>query len=631
MDIRANRRPLPLEQIKITDRFWEPRIRANRERGLAAVYEQLERTGRLAAYQLDWQPGGGQPEPHVFWDSDVAKWLEGACYSLLTHPDPTLRRRVDRVVDLILSAQGEDGYLNPHFTVVEPDKRWTNLRDQHELYCAGHLIEAALAHHRATGEARFLRGIRRFVDLIARVFGPGPEQMGGYPGHEEIELALFKLYRATREESFLDLARTFIDARGRKPHYFDEEARRRGESPGDYWAKTHAYTQSHKPVREQREVVGHAVRGMYLYSAMADLVGETEDQGLMRALEALWADLMQHKLYLTGGIGPSSANEGFTRAYDLPNRDAYAETCAAIGLVFWARRMLTLDLDGRYGDVMERALYNGLLSGVSLDGTRFFYVNPLASQGAHHRQPFYACSCCPTNVNRFLPALGEYVYGVSEDTVALHLYVGSTASLNLSGNAIRLVQETNYPWDGVVCLRFELDAPLAFTLKLRWPGWCTEGRIYLNGAPLSLAGRLSKGYLHLERTWTGGDVLRLQWMMPVRRTYAHPDVLADAGRTALERGPLVYCLEGVDQPVPVHAVRLPREMSFSCRYAPETLGGVMTITGWAQTVDRGAWGQALYRSAPPETRPVHIRAVPYYAWDNRHPGEMRVWLPEAVG
>ncbi len=363
--------PLPFIQVSITDSFWAPRILANRTRGLDAVYQQLEATGRLAAYDLDWTPESGQPAPHVFWDSDVAKWLEGACLSLMSHPDETLRRRVESVVDRILSAQGEDGYLNPHFTVVNPEGRWTNLRDKHELYCAGHLLEAAIAHHRATDDPRFLDAVRRYIDLIGRTFGNGENQLPGYPGHEELELALMELYHHTGETEALKLAKYFIDQRGQQPHYFDREAQQRGENPADYWAGSHAYTQSHQPVREQQEVVGHAVRGMYLYSAMADLAKETGDPELLTALKTLWHDLTTRKLYLTGGIGSSGGNEGFTTQYDLPNRDAYAETCAAIGLIFWAHRMLQLELDSRYSDVMERALYNGMLSGVSLGGDQF--------------------------------------------------------------------------------------------------------------------------------------------------------------------------------------------------------------------------------------------------------------------
>jgi len=622
--------PISFTKVTLSDAFWVPRIDANRQHGLEAVYQQLKRTGRLDAYALDWTPASNQPQPHVFWDSDVAKWLEGACYSLMNHPDPVLRSRVEDVVDRILSAQAEDGYLNPHFTVVEPGKRWTNLRDKHELYCAGHLIEAGVAHHRATGDSRFLRGMQRYADLIGREFGPGEDQRQGYPGHEEIELALVKLYRHTGLEHYLELACFFIEERGRSPHYFDLEARQRGEDPKVYWPKTYAYTQSHRPVRQQREVVGHAVRAMYLYAAMADCALETGDRALLGTLRSLWGDLTAHKLYLTGGIGPSRRNEGFTARYDLPNQNAYAETCAAIGLVFWAHRMLQVDLDSRYADVMERALYNGMLSGVSLTGDRFFYVNPLASGGDHHRQAFFTCSCCPPNINRVLPTIGEYIYSRKGDEIAVHLFAQSSVEIVLSEGSLVLCQETDYPWDGVVCFHFEMDQPRALTLKIRKPGWCQQSHIYLNQDSEPMDCQIERGYWTIRRTWQPGDLLRLQLAMAATRVYAHPRVSSDVGRTALMRGPLVYCLEAVDQGVPVHTLSLPRSTPLDSQFEPGLLGGVVMIQGTAKAVDEDAWGGNLYQTCPPILRDVPFRAVPYFAWDNRAPGEMQVWIPEAV-
>jgi DUF1680 family protein len=627
MDFHA-RKPLSFINVKINDAFWVPRMVANRERGLTAVYQQLRNTGRLQAYDLDWQPGSKKPAPHVFWDSDVAKWLEGACYSLMTHPNSSLRVKVEDLVDRILSAQGEDGYLNPHFTVVTPGSRWTNLRDQHELYCAGHLIEAAIAHHRATGQSRFLVGMQGYADLIGQVFGLGEGQRRGYPGHEEIELALVKLYRHTGEERYLNLASYFIEERGRSPHYFEREARSRGEHPVVDWPQAYAYYQAHLPVRQQTEVVGHAVRAMYLYSGMADLALELRDESLFTTLKALWEDLTHHKMYLTGGIGSSRTNEGFTKPYDLPNDHAYAETCAAIGLVFWAHRMLQIELDSRYADVMERALYNGMLSGVSLKGDRFFYVNPLASDGKHHRQAFYACSCCPPNINRLLPTIGEYIYSVGSSEIAVHLYIQSEANIDFQDGTISIIQQTDYPWDGIVCLQIKTERPCAFTLKLRKPGWCRDGRLYLNNALISQAGINASGYLSLTRTWQPGDQIRLQWVMPATRVYAHPDLLADVGKVALMRGPLVYCLEAIDQKVPLHHLRLSTETGFDSQYEPDLLGSVVSLQGTASAVEVNRWGEELYQQKPPQVKPVPFKAIPYYAWDNRDPGEMSVWLPE---
>ena len=623
----SQRKPVPFEHVKIEDAFWAPRMQANRQRGLEAVYQQLAETGRLDAYALDWAPGSDGLQPHVFWDSDVAKWVEGACYSLINHPDKRLLEKVEIVVGKILSAQGEDGYLNPHFTVVAPGQRWTNLRDKHELYCAGHMIEAAIAHHRATGERRFLDGMLRYADLIHRVFGPKKGQKRGYPGHEELELALIKLYRHTWEREYLDLAAYFIEERGQSPYYFDTEARARDEDPADYWAKTHAYTQSHRPVREQTTVVGHAVRAMYLYAGMADLAAETRDASLLEALQRLWVDLTAHKLYLTGGIGPSRENEGFREAYDLPNREAYAETCAAIGLVFWAQRMLQLDLDSTYADVMERALYNGLLSGVSFSGDRFFYENPLASEGNHHRQKFFTCSCCPPNINRFLPTLGGYLYSVGPKEINVHLYVHSKAKIELEDGALTIIQQTDYPWDGIVCLRFEMRVSRTFTLKLRKPSWCLRGRVYLNGRDVSAEGDVERGYFALTREWQPGDQLRLQWAMPAGLVYPHPRICADIGKAALMRGPLVYCLEAADQEVPLDQIFLPGNGTFDSEFRPDVLEGLVVVSGQATRVDSNDWGEVLYRQEPPRFESVPFRAIPYYAWDNREAGAMRVWLP----
>lgn len=629
-ELITHRRPVPFEQVTIQDAFWAPRLRANRERGLGAVYQQLVKTGRLDAYDLDWVPGSDHPQPHVFWDSDVAKWVEGACYSLINQPDGQLREKVEGVVNRILSAQGQDGYLNPHFTVVAPDQRWANLRDKHELYCAGHLIEAAVAHHSVTGDRRFLDGMERFANLIGKVFGPGERQKRGYPGHEELELALVKLYQHTGKRKYLDLAAYFIEERGRQPHYFDIEARQRGEDPGTYWAKSHAYTQSQRPVREQDAVVGHAVRAMYLYAGMADLTAETGDATLLTVLQRLWKDLTRHKLYLTGGIGPSRENEGFMGAFDLPN-EAYAETCAAIGLAFWAQRMLQMDLDSCYADVMERVLYNGLLSGVSLAGDNFYYENPLASEGDHHRQPFYACACCPPNINRLLPALGEYLYSAGPGEIDVHLYVQSRAKIDLDGATLAIIQETDYPWDGVVCFGFEMQAPRAFALKLRKPGWCREWQIYLNGEEVPSAGKIEQGYCVLSREWQPGDRLRLQWAMPAGLVYPHPHIRADIGKAAIIRGPLVYCLEEVDQEVPLKRIFLTRHAAFDSEYRPDVLEGVVMVNGTGKGVNLEDWGNALYRQQPPEYRDAAICAVPYFAWGNRQAGAMRVWLPLTLG
>jgi len=617
---------VPFTQVHIDDVFWAPRICANRERTLSAEYRQYQETGRIGAFRLDWKPGD-EPVPHIFWDSDVAKWLEAVSCSLASHPDPVLEALLDEVVGLVVSAQQPDGYLNVHFTVVEPDKRWSNLRDWHELYCAGHLIEAGVAHFQATGKRVLLDAMCRYTDLIDSVFGAEEGKRRGYCGHEEIELALVKLFRVTGEKRYLRLSKFFVDERGRQPHYFDQEALNRGEEPKKFWAGTYAYCQAHLPVREQSEVVGHAVRAMYLYSAMADLAGEYSDESLLAACQRLWDDLCLKKMYLTGGIGPSGHNEGFTTPYDLPNLSAYAETCAAIGLVFWNHRMLQLECDSRYADVLERALYNGIISGVSLDGEKFFYENPLASDGSHHRQAMFNVSCCPPNIARLLSSLGSYIYSQSADGLAVHLYVqGDMATTLADGTAIKLRQQTNYPWDGAIQISVTLSAPADFTLRLRLPGWCQQATICINGTHITPP--VERGYFCLQRTWQSGDIVELTLAMPIERIVANPRVEQDAGRVALQRGPVVYCVEGVDHTESVYRLRLPADAQLEAHFEADLLNGVVVIEGEALAIDDACWEGKLYQQTTAvTTHPTRLRAIPYASWDNRAPGAMVVWLP----
>jgi len=626
--------PIPLTDVAIDDRFWAPRLRLNRERTIPYQYEQCKETGRIDALRLDWRPGQ-EPVPHIFWESDVAKWLEAASYSLATHPDPELDALVDGTIALLAGAQQPDGYLNVYFTVVKPGRRWTDLRDAHELYCAGHLIEAGVAHYQATGKTALLDVVRRYADHIDTVFGTGPGQKRGYCGHEEIELALVKLYRATGEDRYLRLARYFVDERGTRPYYFDLEAADRGapgffepDLTGSNLRANREYNQAHRPVREQTEAVGHAVRAMYLYCAMADLAGETGDASLLDACKRLWDNLCSRRMYLTGGIGTSAANEGFTRDDDLPNETAYCETCAAIGLVFWAHRLAQLEPDARYADVLERALYNGVISGVSHDGTRFFYANPLASRGDVTRQEWFGCACCPPNLARLLASLGAYVYAVGPDDVAVHLYVQSSARLTVKGQTVTLRQHTDYPWDGTVAIDVAVEQPTTFGLRLRVPDWCRDVTLRVDGQDIDLTHHLERGYARIERQWRGGERVELALPMPVERVYAHPNVEADAGLVALQRGPLVYCLEEADNPVALHRVALPREASLSAHMDEDLLGGATVVTAQASIADDTGWNGTLYRPEPPTARPLSITAVPYHAWDNRGQGQMRVWLRE---
>jgi DUF1680 family protein len=630
--VRQQYAPLRLTSVTITDAFWAPRRQVNRERTIPHIYRQCLETSRIDALRPDWRPSfepfrrpSGGASHVMFWDSDVAKWIEAASYSLATHPDPALDAQLDDVISLIAGAQHPDGYLNTWFTTVDPQSRWKNLRDWHELYCAGHLSEAAVAHFEATGKRTLLDVLRRYADYIGEVFGAEEDKLHGYCGHPEIELALVKLARATGERRYLELSRYFVYERGQQPHYFDIEARERGEDPAAFWAKSYEYNQSHCPVCEQNEVVGHAVRAMYLYSAMADLAGEYGDTALLDTCRRLWQHLTTRRMYVMGGIGTSKANEGFTGDYDLPNESAYAETCAAIGLVFWAQRMLTLDLDRRYADMLELALYNAVISGVSLDGETFFYDNRLASRGAHHRQPWFM-PMLPTKPGAAAGVAGGVCILAGQERGGGASLIKGAGQFQFDNQQITLRQETRYPWDGAVALQVELERPAQFGLRLRIPGWCAAPRVSVNGAQVDLTAAVEQGYLRIERTWQSGDQIALDLPMPVERVYTHPAVAADVGRVALRRGPIVYCLEQVDHVASLDRIVLPSAAELAERFEPNLLGGVAVIAGSALALDDSGWEDTLYRTTPPGTRPITITAVPYCAWDNREPGAMEVWI-----
>ena len=636
MKITRRFEPVGLKDVRLDAGFLSSRQRVNREVTLHEAYRHLAKTGRLAALAGTWTPG--EPNrPHQFYDSDIAKWLEAVGHSLQTHPDRSLQRRADAVIDRFAALQRRDGYLNSYYIQVEPRRRWTNLRDMHELYCAGHLIEAAVAYHQGTGKRTLLDVMCRYADHIDATFGPRRGQKRGCPGHEEIELAMVKLCRATGRRRYLDLATFFINQRGRQPHCFDAEARARGEQParrGD--TAPYAYCQAHFPVREQTTVEGHAVRATYLYSGMADVAAETADGELWAACRRLWRHMTERRMYVTGGVGSSRFGERFTADYDLPNETAYAETCAAIGVVFWAQRMLGVDPDARYADVMERALYNGVSAGVSLDGRRFFYANRLAahpatvSPGEHAfglgRQPWFGCACCPPNIARLLASLGCYVYGVGRDELLMHLYAAGEATVTMAGVPVTLRQTTDYPWKPTVRIDVAPAAPTTFTVSLRIPGWCRRASLTLNGRRAALRRLMRRGYARLRRRWRPGDRIELTLPMPVERVEAHPSVRHDAGRSALQRGPIVYCLEQVDNGPDLADLRLPRNAALRPRFEPDLLGGCVTIAGRARRRDRSAWRGTLYSALPSKTRSAAIRAVPYALWNHRGDGEMRVWV-----
>ncbi|MBB2684134.1 glycoside hydrolase family 127 protein [Rhizobium sophoriradicis] len=571
------------------------------------------------------QPWGGTTQ--MFWDSDLGKSIETIAYSLYRRPNPKLEARADEIIDMYERMQDKDGYLNAWFQRVEPSRRWTNLRDHHELYCAGHLMEAAVAYYQATGKRKLLDIMCRYADYMIKVFGHGQGQIPGYCGHEEIELALVKLARVTGEKKYLDLSKFFIDERGTEPHFFTAEAVRDGRSLSDYHQKTYEYGQAHQPVREQKKVVGHAVRAMYLYSGMADIATEYRDDSLTAALETLWDDLTTKQMYITGGIGPAASNEGFTDYYDLPNATAYAETCASVGLVFWASRMLGRGPDRRYADIMEQALYNGALPGLSTDGKTFFYDNPLESAGKHHRWKWHHCPCCPPNIARLVTSIGSYMYAVADDEIAVHLYGESTARLKLAnGTQVELEQTTNYPWDGAVAFSTRMKNPAVFALSLRIPDWAEGASLSVNGTMLDLGANIRDGYARIDRQWADGDRVALHLPLSLRPQYANPKVRQDAGRVALMRGPLVYCVETTDNGEDLNAIVLPRALPAAETVVLKDLNDAVAVDLKVEREETSNWGTPLYRQAPAERRVATARFVPYHLWDNRAPGEMLVWV-----
>ena len=625
--------PVSFADVKLTGSFWRERLDVALSRTIPSQHAKLEEVGILNSLKLP-QPVPPLTMPRnghgftvqVFWDSDVGKWIEAASYALSHRRDPEIEAKIDAIVDDLAKAQSPDGYLNCWYNGREPDKRWTNLRDNHELYNAGHLLEGAIAYFRATGRRRLLDIMERYVDHIAATFGRGPGQKRGYPGHQELELALVKLYRLTGDRRRLDLAAYFIDERGRQPHYFTAEALARGDDPADYWAKTYEYNQSHIPVREQTKMVGHAVRGMYMACAMADLAFELGDAALKRACEALWRDVTTAQMYVTAGLGPSESNEGFTEPYDLPNETAYAETCASVALAFWAHRMLHLDLDGAYADVMELALYNGALSGLSREGAHYFYANPLESRGQHRRWAWHVCPCCTMNVSRLIASIADYAISRSDDGVAFHLYGGFETTATFDGVRVAIREASDYPWSGEIRIEVDPETPATFDVKPRIPGWAKEARAEVNGESISLTPE--RGYAMIRRLWSKGDAVTLHLAMPSERLHAHPNVRMDVGRIALRRGPFIYCVEEVDNPgALVQTLALPRDAEIDASWREDLFGGAMTLTASAKRLVSA--DDTLYSTAPPVAQKALLTALPYYLWANRQPGSMQVWIAEA--
>ncbi|MBO7616571.1 MAG: glycoside hydrolase family 127 protein [Bacteroidales bacterium] len=584
--------PVNFSNVRIDDGFWSPRLQSHKDVTLKVCIDQIEnQTGRIRNFE-NAAKGEGQHSGIYYDDSDVYKALEGMAYSLKNNPDPVLEAKCDEWIDKFAAAQQEDGYINTYFTLTGIENRWDNM-DKHEMYCAGHMIEAGVAYYNVTGKRKLLDVCIRMADHMMSVFGP--EKRHWVPGHEEIELALVKLYQTTGEKKYLDFANWLLEQRG---HGYGSHGKL--DRP---WNA--AYYQDDKPVREMSEIGGHAVRSMYLYCGMADVAAYTGDQGYIDALNRLWDDVVLRNMYITGGIGQSADNEGFTEDYDLPNLTAYCETCASVGMVLWNWRMNQFTGDSKYIDVLERSLYNGALAGISLIGDKFFYVNPLESLGDHHRQAWYGCACCPSQVCRFLPSIGNYVYGVSNNALWVNLYLGNQAEVTMGKRKLTLTQETNYPWDGTVALKVGMKGTLKTQIRLRIPNWCKSYTLAVNGEPVEAP--IEKGYAVIDRKWKNDDVVTVNFDMPVELVSADPRVKDDVGKRAVQRGPLVYCIEEIDNPVDFDSLQMTESALFETNFEADKLGGIMAIT--AHSGDQT------------------FNCIPYYAWDNREAGKMKVWIP----
>ncbi|MBM4027947.1 MAG: glycoside hydrolase family 127 protein, partial [Planctomycetes bacterium] len=639
--------PVPFNQVQVRDGFWSPRLEVNRTVTIPYCFEKCEETDRISNFE---KAAGLRQGKHVgiyFNDSDVYKVMEGAAYSLQVHPEAMMRLYLDKLIAIMAAAQWEDGYLYTFFSVPEkqPEKRWTNVKDLHEQYCMGHMFEAAVAHYQVTGSKAFLDVATRCADYLCRTFGPGKRT--DPPGHQEIEIGLCRLYRVTGDSKYLDLAKFLLDQRGRTGN-------RGPKGDGKLYGE---YAQDHIPVVEQTHAVGHSVRAMYMYTGMADVAALTGSMEYIKAIDTIWSDVVSTKFYVTGGIGASGGNEGFSGPYELPNLTAYCETCASFANIFWNHRMFLMSGDAKYLDVLERTLYNAALSGISMKGDRFFYPNPLESANGHERSPWFGCACCPSNVARFIPSVPGYAYASQGKDIYVNLFIGGTASIQTAGNKVTLKQETEYPWQGDVKITVEPEKSGTFAVYVRIPGWArnepvpsdlyrfqdeapeswrgrpalasrgrpglaetqgqdalatkeqgrdalatqgqdalateergqdardTQGRdalarrpgnqvsLTVNGKPILSS--VEEGFARLERQWQKGDTIELSLPMPVRRVLPHPAIRANRGRVALQRGPIVFCLEGPDNDGKVANLVIPDDARIEARHRPDLLNGVM--------------------------------------------------------
>lgn len=620
--------PVPFTSVKVTDHFWGQRLNASRDVTIPLAFSKCEETGRYdnfvkAAHPSEEYKVGGL----AFDDTDVYKTIEGASYLLQIYPNKKLEKYIDSVLVIVAAAQEPDGYLytsrtmNPkHPHEWAGSKRWEKVEDlSHEFYNLGHMVEGAIAHYQATGKKNFLDIAIKYADCVCREIGDKPGQTVAVPGHQIAEMALAKLYLVTGNQKYLDQAKFFLDKRG-------------------YTSRTDEYSQAHKPVIDQDEAVGHAVRAAYMYSGMADVAALTGDKSYLNAIDKIWDNIVNKKLYITGGIGATGHGEAFGKNYELPNMSAYCETCAAIGNVYMNYRLFLLHGESKYYDVLERSLYNGLISGVSLDGGGFFYPNPLESIGQHQRQPWFGCACCPSNICRFIPSLPGYIYAVKDNDVYVNLFMSNASELKVAGKKISLTQTTNYPWEGQVKVDITKAANQPFNLKIRIPGWVKNEVVpgdlytYNDGKRLNysvkvngqeVASELKDGYFTIDRKWKKGDRVEVDFGMEARTVKANSKVEADQGRIAVERGPIVYCAEWPDNSFDVLSVFMNREPKFEVVSKPDLLYGINELKTDAQILGYDDKGRLTASD-------VKLTLIPYYAWAHRGAGAMAVWLPNEL-
>ncbi len=645
-------RSVPLSNIQINDKFWNRYIKLVKEEIIPYQWNALNdlvldaepshciNNFKVAAGEVD-----GTFEGAVFQDTDVAKWLEAVAYTLATYKDEELEKLADETIDLIGRAQCEDGYLNTYFTIKEPNKRWQNLQEGHELYTAGHMIEAAVAYYEATGKDKFLTIVSRFADLICEKFGAEDWQCHGYPGHQEIELALVKLFHVTGRERYKNLAKYFIDQRGVGENYFLQEEKRENHQRifPEFRGYDPKYSQSHIPVREQLTAEGHAVRAVYMYCAMADLAYEFQDEELMKSCENLWNNMTRKRMYITGGIGSSGVLERFTTDYDLPNDCNYSETCASIGLALFGRRMAEIKRDASYIDTVERALYNTVLAGIAMDGKSFFYVNPLEvwpnncleRTSKEHvksvRQKWFGVACCPPNIARTLASLGQYIYAMDEDSLFFNLYISNKANIEIGENKYHVEIDSNYPMNGIININIhnECSTQNEITLAFRIPEYVEDFQIVRNGIKIENLD-ISNGYAVIQGCFVN-ETIAIKYREEAKFIHANPYVRSNVGKVAIVKGPFVYCLEEVDNGDNLPAIYVDTKQQLVESYDAKILDGIKVITCQGRKVSANKWTKdELYEVKEIETEEVQLKAVPYCSWGNRQTGEMLVWLKETI-